>query len=134
MLHNFGEVDESSRPNNNSFILRFKYTEFHNTSVTFNMDASNIEFIVNASKGRIIKANTEGFTRDTPRAGKVFIKVQNEGKLTADFNVVLSECFGQMDFLGKKVTILPGQAKVVIFQLLGGNKSNHSVQCEGKSV
>ena len=134
MLHNFGEVDKSSRPNNNSFILRFKYKEFHNTFVTYTIDASDITFVLNAAKGRIVTADTQGFTRDTATTGKILVTVQNQGELTADFNIVLRKCFGRTDLPGKKVTILPGKTEVVVFQLLGGNKGKISVKCEGKSV
>ena len=45
MLYNYGKIDPSTHPNNESFNLRFLETEFHNTLITLQVDASDIAFV-----------------------------------------------------------------------------------------
>ena len=45
MLYNFGDVHPSTMANNNSVTLRFRYNDFQNTMVTFQIDASDITYV-----------------------------------------------------------------------------------------
>lgn len=132
MIYNFGEIDNSSRPNEQSFILRFKHKEFHNTFVTFEIAGDDIKFVVNAAKGRIVKVDSTGFSKEDASTGKVLVTVQNQGELTADFNILLKKCLGRDNLPGKKITINPGKTEVVVFPFMGGNKGKVTVKCTGK--
>ena len=45
MLYNFGEIHPSTAANNDSVTLRFRYNDFQNTLVTFQIDASDITYV-----------------------------------------------------------------------------------------
>lgn len=131
MLHNYGEIHRSTHSNNNTFIMRLIYPDLHNTFVTFRLDASDVSFVVNVGKARIVKAEARGFNRSTASAGQVVIIVQNQGGLTQDFILSLTKCFGREDLPSKRVKTRPGHSEVVIFPLLARNKGKEDVHCEG---
>ena len=130
-MHNYGEIHRSTHVNNSSFIMRMIYPDLHNTFVTFRLDASDISFVVNVGKARIVKAEARDFNRSTTSAGEVVIIVQNQGDLVQDFIIVLTKCFGRVDLPSRRVTTRPGQSEVVIFPLLSHNKGKTDVHCEG---
>ena len=134
MMHNYGEIHQSTHISNSSFIMRMVYPDFHNSLVTFRIDASDISFVVNIGKGRIVKAETRGFNKSTYSAGEVVVVMQNQGDLTQDFNLVLTKCFGREDLPSRIVTAQPGQSKVIIFPLLARNKGNINVHCESNPL
>ena len=45
MLYNYGKIHESTHPDNESFTLRFHETNFHNTLILLQVDASDIAFV-----------------------------------------------------------------------------------------
>ena len=45
MLYNFGDIHSSTMANNDSVTLRFRYNDFQNTMVTFQIDASDITYV-----------------------------------------------------------------------------------------
>lgn len=45
MLYNYGKIHPSTHPDNESFTLRFRETDFHNTLILLQMDASDIAFV-----------------------------------------------------------------------------------------
>ena len=45
MLQYFGDIHESTTAENGSVVLKFKYSDFQNTLVTFHIDASDLTFV-----------------------------------------------------------------------------------------
>ena len=131
MLHNYGIVHPSTQPNNNSFILRLMYPDLHNSLVSFVIDATDVAFVVNVGKGRIVSAESRGFNRSTQSTGEVIVVVENLSELSQDFNLVLTECFGREDLPSKRVNVYPGQTATVSFSLLSRNIKHITANCEG---
>lgn len=130
MVHNFGLVHPSTHANNHSFILRFIHTDFHNSFVTFRIDASDIVFVYNAAKGRIVDAYATEFTA-VKEVGNLYVEVENTGELEAEYSVVLSECLGRQTTPSKVVSILPGYIANVSFSLQSYKTKGESSVCEG---
>ena len=85
MVHNYGKVHNSSHPNNDSFILKFVHEDLHNSFVTFKIDASNLLFVYNVGKGRIV----ETYSTDVQALsgmGELTAEIQNTGEVTAEFS------------------------------------------------
>lgn len=133
MLHNYGTVHPSTHPTNSSFILRLLYTQFHNTFVTFNLDASDLSFVVNVGKGRIVTAESRGFNRSTKTAGEVVVVVENLAEIAQVFNLVLTKCFGREKLPSKRVSLHPGETQQVHFALLAQNVKKITTNCEGSN-
>lgn len=131
MLHNFGKIHQSTHPNNSSFIMRLVYPDLHNSFVTFNLDATDLSFVVNVGKGRIVSAESRGFNRTSHTTGEVVVVVENESDITQDFNLLLTECFGREQLPSKRVPIHPGQTRTVSFPLIARNVKRITTQCEG---
>ena len=131
MLYNYGDIHNSSYEDENSFILRFRYNEFHNTWISFTIDATDIAFVENIAKGRIVKAVTEGFTKSTRATGRVVVTVMSEGELSAYFIISLRECFGRKNLPSKKIHLRPGKSQTVSFPLLSTNKGKIDAVCNG---
>ena len=132
MMHNYGKIHPSTHPNNSSFIMRLMYPNLHNSFITFRIDATDLRFVVNAGKGRIVSAESRGFTKSTKTAGEVVVRVENLAEVSQDFNVVLTKCFGRDQLPSKRVSLYPGETETVIFALLGRNKGKITTECEGK--
>lgn len=132
MLHNYGKLHQSTHPNNSTFILRLLYPDLHNTFITFNLDATDLSFVVNVGKGRIVSAESRGFNRSTHTTGEVIVVVENLSDITQDFNLVLTECFGREKLPSKRVPIFPGGIKTASFPLIARNVKKITTQCEGE--
>lgn len=130
MVHNFGRIHRSTHVTNHSFILRFIHTEFHNTFVTFRIDASDIAFVYNAAKGRIVDAYATNFTA-VKDMGRLYVEVENTGEIEAEFSVILSECLGRDSTPSKTVSIVPGLIANVSFGLQSYNAKGEKSLCEG---
>lgn len=131
MLHNYGTIHPSTHPNNSSFILRLVYPDLHNTLVTFRVDASDLSFVVNIGRGRIVAAESRGFNRSTQSAGEVIVVLENLSDISQDFNLLLKECFGREKLPSKKVPLQPGETKRVSFPLFAKNLKRITTNCEG---
>lgn len=130
MVHNFGQVHPSTHANNHSFILRFIHTDLHNSFVTFRIDASDIVFVYNAARGRIVDAYATDFTA-VKEVGYLFVEVENTGQLESEYSVVLSECLGRKSTPSKIVSILPGRIANVSFSLQSYKTKGENSLCEG---
>ena len=130
MVHNFGHIHRSTHVTNHSFILRFIHTEFHNTFVTFRIDASDIAFVYNTAKGRIVDAYATNFTA-VKEMGHLYVEVENTGEIEAEFSVVLSKCLGRGSTPSKSVNIIPGVIANLSFSLQSHNARGEESLCEG---
>ena len=130
MVHNFGEIHPSTHVTDHSFILRFIHTDLHNTFVTFRIDASDIVFVYNVAKGRIVDAYATKFAA-VKEVGKLYVEVENTGQLESEFSVVLSECLGRQSTPSKVVRITPGRIANVSFSLQSYKTKGESSLCEG---
>lgn len=131
MMHNYGKIHPSTHINNSSFIMRLIFKNFHNTFITFRIDAGDLAFIVNIGKGRIVRAESRGFNKSTATSGEVLVVIENQGEITQQFNVVLQKCFGRDNLPSSKATVFPGQTATLVFPLLAQNKKKITVHCEG---
>lgn len=131
MMHNYGKIHPSTHPTNSSFIMRLIYPELHNSFVTFRLDASDLKFVVNVGKGRIVTAESRGFNRSTKTAGEVVVVVENIADIAQDFNVVLTKCFGRESLPSKRVSLYPGESTRVSFALIAHNVKKITTNCEG---
>ena len=91
MLHNYGKIHPSTHPNNHTFILRLLYPDLHNSFVTFNLDATDLSFVVNIGRGRIVSAESRGFNRSSHTVGEVVVVVENLSDISQDFTLSLVE-------------------------------------------
>lgn len=132
MVYNFGHIHPSTHVTNHSFILRFINTDLHNSFVTFRIDASDIVFVYNAAKGRIVDAYATKFTA-VKEVGRLFVEVENTGELESEYSVVLSECLGRQSTPSKVVNILPGSIANVSFSLQSYKTKGENSLCEGSS-
>jgi hypothetical protein len=132
MVHNFGQVHPSTHANNHSFILRFIHTDLHNSFVTFRIDASDIVFVYNAARGRIVDAYATDFTA-VKEVGYLFVEVENTGQLESEYSIVLSECLGRKTTPSKVVSILPGGIANVSFSLQSYKTKGENSLCIGVS-
>ena len=130
MLKNFGHVHPSTKNNDHSFIVRLIHDDLHNSFVTFRIDASDIQFVYNVGKGRIVDARTSDFKALT-EVGTMYVEVENTGEIVAEFTVVLSECFGRKNLPGKEITIEPGRIGNVTFFLQSYKMFGEQSLCEG---
>ena len=121
----------STQPNNSSFIMRLLYPDLHNTFVTLRVDASDLSFVVNIGRGRIVSAASRGFNKTTQTTGEVVVVVENLSDISQDFNLMLKECFGRERLPSKRVPLEPGQTKKVVFSLIARNVKHITVECEG---
>ena len=131
MMHNYGQVHPTTHVNNNSFIMRLLYPNLHNSFVTFRVDATDLSLVINTGRGRIVSAKSHGFNESTNTAGRVVVVVENLGDVTQDFSLLLNECFGRASLPAKTITVYPGYTEAVTFHLIGNNKEDISVECEG---
>lgn len=131
LLPNFGRIHPSTHIDNNSFIIRLIHDDLHNSFVTFRIDASDIQFVFNVGKGRIVDARTTEFKALTD-IGKMYVEVENTGEITAEFTVVLSECFGRKNLPGKGIIIEPGKTQNVTFLLQSYKMFGENSVCEGQ--
>lgn len=134
MLHNYGTIHPSTHSNNSSFIMRLIYPDLHNSLVTFRIDASDLSFVVNIGRGRIVTAESRGFNRSTLSAGEVIVLVENLSDISQDFNLLLKDCFGRNSLPSKRVPLRPGQSKRVSFVLFARNVERITTDCEGMYV
>ncbi len=134
MLHNYGKLHQSTHPNNSSFIMRLIYPDLHNTFITFNLDATDLSFVVNVGRGRIVSAESRGFNRTSNTVGEVVVVVENLSDINQDFNLILTECFGRDQLPSKRVPIFPGETRTVSFPLIALNKKKITTQCEGRQI
>lgn len=111
--------------------MRLLYPQLHNTFVTFRIDASDLSFVVNIGRGRIVTAESRGFNRSTQTTGEVVVVVENLSDIAQDFNLVLTECFGREQLPSKRVPLLPGESKRVSFVLIALNVKRITTTCEG---
>lgn len=132
MLHNFGEIHDSSHPDNDTYIIRFKYKEFHNTLIKFNIDASEVFFVKNVAEGRIVSITTSGFGKGKGGVGLVLVTVENTGELTATFYVSLRLCFNRKNLPSKEAFLRPGKSKVLTFALRSTSAKKVTTTCQGK--
>ena len=133
MVRNFGKVHNSSHPNNKSFILKFIHEDLHNTFVTFKIDASNIFFVHNVGKGRIVDTHATNFEALTG-VGEITVEVQNVGDITAEFSVSVLKCNRDIHRIpAKSVTIDPGRVANITFKVASFNSrtGNTDHKCEG---
>ncbi len=114
--------------------MRLVYPDLHNSLVTFRVDASDISYVVNVGKGRIVTAESRGFNRSTQTTGEVIVVVENLSDISQDFNLLLTECFGRERLPSKRVPLLPGETKTVSFPLIAQNVKQITTECEGKET
>ena len=133
MVHNFGKVHKSSHPNNHSFILRFVHNKLHNSFVTFRIDASNLLFVYNVGKGRIIETYATD-VRAMAGMGELTVEIENTGEITAEFSVSVMRCTGSYRRPAKTVSILPGKIANVTFKVQSFDNKGGTHECEGWSV
>lgn len=131
MLHNYGTIHPSTHSNNSSFIMRLIYPNLHNSLVTFRIDASDLSFVVNVGRGRIVTAESRGFNKSTQSTGEVIVLVENLSDISQDFNLMLTECFGRDNLPSKRVPLQPGESKRVSFSLFARNVERITTNCEG---
>lgn len=131
MLHNYGKLHHSTHPNNNSFIMRLLYPDLHNSFVTLNLDATDLSFVVNVGRGRIVSAESRGFNRSSHTVGEVVVVVENLSDINQDFSLTLTECFGREQLPSKRVPTFPGETSTVSFPLIALNVKQITTQCEG---
>ena len=98
--------------------------------MTFRIDASDIVFVYNAAKGRIVDAYATNFTA-VKEVGYLFVEVENTGQLESEYSIVLSECLGRKSTPSKVVSILPGQIANVSFSLQSYKTKGENSLCEG---
>ena len=134
MLHNYGTIHPSTHPNNSSFIMRLMYPNLHNSLVTFRIDATDLSFVVNVGRGRIVRAESRGFNRSTMSTGEVVVMVENLSDVSQDFNLLLRECFGREYLPAKRVPLQPGETKSVSFPLFAQNVKRITTNCEGTTL
>lgn len=130
MVHNYGIVHPSTHATNHSFILRFIHTDLHNSFVTFRIDASDIAFVYNAARGRIVDAYATAFTA-VKEVGQLYVEVENTGQLESEYSVVLSDCLGRTNTPSKVVIISPGVIANVSFSLQSYKAKGENSVCEG---
>ena len=130
LLHNYGQVHPSTHPDDNSFILRFVHTSLHNTFVTFYIDASDIQFVVNSVRGRIVEVTASDFTVNEEN-GRIVVYVENVGEIAGDFLISLTHCHDDRVPSSKKTSIAPGQIKSVSFNFQAFVDKAQEVQCVG---
>lgn len=135
MAETFGRVHRSSRPNNQSFILRFVHEDLHNTFVTFRMDASNIYFVYSVGSGRIVDTHATDFEALTG-VGEITAEIENTGEVTAEFSISVIKCSRNVQRVpAKTVSIDPGQTVDVIFKLMSYNsRGGGRTVCEGIQI
>ena len=131
MVHNFGQIHASSHPNNHSFILRFIHEDLHNSFAVFRIDASDILFVVNTGKARIVDTFAEDFEA-MGEVGHLTVEVQNTGEIGAQFSISVAQCSGHHNLPAKTVTINPAQTVNVTFKLQSFHAKGQYVVCEGK--
>ena len=107
------------------------YPDLHNTFITFNLDATDLSFVVNVGKGRIVSAESRGFNRSSHTTGEVVVVVENLSDISQDFNLLLTECFGREQLPSKRVPLHPGETTTVSFPLIARNTKKITTQCEG---
>ncbi len=132
MLENFGEIHDSSHPDNHTYIIRFKYNEFHNTLVKFKIDASDVSFVKNVADGRIVSITTSGFGTGKGGVGLVLVTAENTGEVTSTFYVSLRNCFNRENLPSKDVILKPGESKVLTFPLRSTSIKRVTTTCKGK--
>ncbi len=130
LLHNYGQVHPSTHPDDNSFILRFVHTSLHNSFVTFYIDASDIQFVVNSVRGRIVEVTASDFTVNEEN-GRIVVYVENVGEIAGDFLISLAHCHDNRVPSSKKTSIAPGQIKSVSFAFQAFVDKAQEVQCVG---
>ena len=130
MIRNFGKVHNSSHPNNDSFILKFVHEDLHNSFVTFRIDASNLLFVYNVGKGRIVETySTE--VRALSGMGELTAEIQNTGEVTAEFSVSVMRCTGLYKMPAKTVSVDPGRIVNVTFKIQSFDNKGGMQECEG---
>ena len=131
LLHNYGQVHHSTHPDDNSFILRFVHTSLHNSFVTFDIDASDIQFVYNSVKGRIVDVTASNFTALEDN-GLIVVDVENTGEIAGDFLTTLAHCHDDRVPSTKKRSISPGQIANISFAFQAFIRESEKVQCVGR--
>lgn len=134
MAYNFGSIDPSSQPNNDSFILRFTYNDLHNTFLIFNLDASTLSFVKNVGKGSIITTHATDFEA-LSGYGTVTVVVANIGDITASFSVAVVNCNAGVEQIpAKTITLDPGSTGQLSFTTQAYYETGNKYNCEGACV
>ena len=130
LLRNFGKVHPSTHSNDNSFILRFVHESLHNSFVTFNIDASDIQFVFNSVKGRIVDVNAEDFVA-LEENGLIIVEIENIGEISGEFTVTLAHCYDDRIPVSKTQTLMPGQFANVSFVFQAYTTQSEQLKCVG---
>ena len=131
MAYNFGTIDPSSQPNNNSFILRFTYNDLHNTFLTFNLDASSLSFVKNVGQGKIMSTHATDFEA-LSGYGTIYVVVSNIGDIAASFSVAVVNCnAGVQQIPAKTIALDPGQTGQLSFVTQAYYEAGNNYNCEG---
>jgi len=133
MVHNYGKVHNSSHPNNDSFILKFVHEDLHNSFVTFRIDASNILYVYNVGKGRIVETYSPD-VQALSGIGELTAEIQNTGEVTAEFSVSVMRCTGTYRMPAKTVSVDPGRIVNVTFKVQSFDNKGGMQECEGSST
>lgn len=130
LLQNYGKVHPSTHLNENSFILRFIHESLHNSFVTFNIDASDIQFVFNSVKGRIVDVNAEDFVA-LEEDGLINVEIENIGEISGDFTVTLAHCHDDRIPVSKTRTLMPGEFANVNFVFQAYTTKSEKIKCVG---
>lgn len=131
LLSGFGHVHSETHPDPDSFILKFVHTELQNTFVTFDIEASDIKFVTNMAKGRIVDVISRNFTAND-ETGLILVEIENTGEIDGDFLVTLAHCHDDRIPSTKKCSLSPGHLKNVSFTFQAFVRESSSVNCRGK--
>ncbi len=131
LIPNYGVIHPSTHPDQNSFILRFLHTDFHNTFVTFDIDASDLQFVVNRASGRIVDVTASDFTINEDN-GMIVVTVENTGQIAGDFQVTLAHCHDDRVPSSKLTSLDPGQVTDVTFIFQAFVKEDQIIECVGR--
>ena len=131
MAHNYGTVDPSSQPNNDSFILRFTYNDLHNTFLTFHFDASSLSFVQNVGKGKIMATHASDF-ESLSGFGTITVVVANVGDIAAAFSVAVVNCnAGVQQIPAKTISLDPDKLGELSFITQAYYEKGNNYNCEG---
>ncbi|XP_065882454.1 hapless 2-like [Dysidea avara] len=107
------EANQSAAP----VRLVYKSQQVHNSLVVLTFTADSISFVSNRSPGRIVEAFIQDFSA-LGEAGNLHVIVQNIGRYTADYEVVIESCTdGIIRVSTKQKTIDPREQAEFFFQI-----------------
>ena len=134
MAHNFGTVDPSSHPNENSFLLKFLYDDLHNTLLRIKIDASSVSFVYTVGSGRIVDVETTDFEALVD-SGKITVVIENTGEVTASFSVSVLRCTrGVHSVPAKSIYLNPGEVGTLEFTVQAFFATGTDYSCESTYV